>query len=274
MDPIIVRGGGDVATGSIYELCRAGYHVIILETFRPSAIRRNVSFCQAVYEGKTQVEGMNCVLCADFKEAWDRSLTGEPSLLIDPECNSLKSYRPWMLVDGILAKRNTGTTRDMGRITVALGPGFSAGDDVDYVIETKRGHTLGRIIDKGPAIADTGIPGIVGGYGRERVMHSPAAGVWRGGHKIADIVQKGEPIAFVGTEDGTDVPVYASLDGILRGIIQDGYCVRKGLKVADIDPRLGELSNCFTISDKARCVGGSVLLLAARAEHGLLAMKP
>jgi len=273
MDPIIVRGGGDVATGSIYELCRAGYHVIILETFRPSAIRRNVSFCQAVYEGKAQVEGMNCILCSNFEEAWRRSLTGEPALIIDPECSSLKSYRPWMLVDGILAKRNMGTSRDMGGITVALGPGFSAGDDVDYVIETNRGHTLGRIIDKGPAIPDTGIPGMVGGFGRERVMHSPASGIWRSVHQIADIVQKGEPIAFVGTEDGTDVPVNASLDGILRGIIQDGYRVSKGLKVADIDPRLEELNNCFTISDKARCVGGSVLLLASMAEHGVISIK-
>lgn len=269
MEPIIVRGGGDIATGTIYELCRAGYPVIILEIERPSAIRRNVAFCQAVYDGSIEIEGMTCSLCDTFEAAWKRAMAGEPAMVIDPFARMLDSYHPWFLIDAILAKHNTGTERNMADITVGLGPGFTAGIDVDFVIETKRGHTLGRIIDKGSAIPDTGIPGIVGGYGKERVIHSPAEGTLVSIHQIADIVHKDEPIAFIRSQEG-DVPVPASLDGIMRGLIQDGFPVTKGLKIADIDPRLSELNNCYTISDKARCIAGSALLLAVMAERGRL----
>jgi len=271
MEPIIARGGGDVATGSIYKLCKAGYPVIILEVPRPSAIRRNVAFCQAVYDGFMTVEDMTCELRGSFREAYRDAIAniGRPYMIVDPTGECLKEYYPWLLVDGILAKKNMGTNRDMAAITIGLGPGFTAGEDVDYVIETQRGHTLGRIITHGPAMANTGIPGIIAGYGRERVIHSPADGIIRGVHKIADIVERGETIAVIRGEDG-DVEVPASLDGILRGLIVDGYKVNKGLKIADIDPREAELSNCFTISDKARCIGGSVLEIAVAVEHGVL----
>ena len=162
------------------------------------------------------------------------------------------------MVDAILAKKNLGTNRDMAPITVALGPGFTAGVDVDAVVETKRGHHLGRVLWTGTAAANTGIPGIIGGYGKERVIHCPAKGILCNVRKITDTVKKGEVIALVETAEGT-VPVEATLDGILRGLIRDGYPVTVGFKIADIDPRSEEYNNCFTISDKARCIAGGVL---------------
>jgi xanthine dehydrogenase accessory factor len=158
----------------------------------------------------------------------------------------------------------------MAPITVALGPGFSAGEDVDAVIETKRGHNLGRVLWTGSAAPNTGVPGIIGGYGKERVIHSPAEGILRNVKRITDIVSKGDIIAVVETEDGP-VPVEATLDGILRGLIRDGYPVKVGFKMADIDPRAEEYNNCFTISDKARCIAGGVLeaILQRKGELGL-----
>ena len=162
--------------------------------------------------------------------------------------------RPAALVDAILAKRNLGTTREMAPLTIALGPGFEAGEDVDYVVETMRGHNLGRIIDEGAALPNTGVPGMVGGVSRERVIHSPAAGTIHNRAEIADLVEKGSIIAYV-----DDTPVKAAITGVLRGIIRDGYQVGKGMKIADIDPRTEEKQNCYSISDKARCIAGSVV---------------
>ena len=166
----------------------------------------------------------------------------------------MKELKPDALIDAILAKRNLGTTRDMAPLTVALGPGFEAGKDVDFVIETQRGHDLARIISKGPATPNTGVPGIIAGYGKERVIHSPAAGIMHNRSRIGDIVEKDQIIAMV-----DEMPVYASLTGVLRGIIRDGYKVPKGMKIADIDPRKEQKKNCNTISDKARCIAGSVV---------------
>ena len=177
---------------------------------------------------------------------------------------------PLAVVDAILAKENLGTNRTMAPITVALGPGFVAGDDVDAVVETKRGHHLGRVLWSGSAAPNTGIPGIIGGFGKERVIHSPAKGILRNVKKITDTVSKGDVIAIVETEGG-EVPVEATLDGILRGLIRDGYPVKTGFKIADIDPRIDEYNNCFTISDKARCIAGGVLeaILQRKGELGL-----
>ena len=158
------------------------------------------------------------------------------------------------LVDAILAKRNLGTSRDMAPLTIGLGPGFSAGEDVDYVVETMRGHDLARIITNGPAIPNTGVPGMVGGVSKERVIHSPGAGRIHNIAHIADLVEKGQILAYVG-----ETPVEASITGVLRGIIKEGYNVPLGMKIADIDPRKDEKKNCFTISDKARCIAGSVV---------------
>ena len=251
---IVVRGGGDLASGVIHRLYRCGYKVLILESERPSAIRREVSFCEAVYDGEAFVEGVLSHKIEDISECDKVWKLKEIPLLVDETGESISCLKPAAVIDGILAKRNLGTSREMAPLTIALGPGFTAGEDVDYVVETKRGHDLGRIIEEGEAFPNTGIPGIIAGAGKERVIHSPAAGVIRNQSKIADLVEKGQVIATV---DGT--PVYASLTGILRGIIRDGYQVDKGMKIADIDPRKEEKKNCNTISDKARCIAGSVV---------------
>ena len=179
-------------------------------------------------------------------------------MLVDPEGASIRKLQPMAVVDAILAKKNLGTNKGMADITVALGPGFEAGKDVDAVIETKRGHSLGRVIYQGQAIKNTGIPGMIGGYTKERVIHSPAEGKLRNVKKITDIVKQGDIIARIETGKKS-IPVEATIDGLLRGLIRDGYPVTKGFKIADIDPRIDEYDNCFTISDKARCIAGGVL---------------
>lgn len=261
LDPknlVVVRGGGDIATGTIMKLYQCGFSVLILEIENPSAIRRNVAFSEAVYQGIQMVEQVSCFLAKDLDEACAFLNEGKLTMLIDPEGDCLKTLQPLVLVDAILAKKNLGTTRDMAPITVALGPGFEAGNDVDAVIETQRGHSLGRIIYEGRAIENTGIPGKIAGFDKERVIHSPEKGTMRNVKVITDLVKKGEVIAEIETENGK-VPVYASLDGLLRGLIRDGYPVTRGFKIADIDPRADEYNNCFTISDKARCIAGGVL---------------
>lgn len=255
---VMVRGGGDIATATIYRLVRSGFPVLILETEAPSAIRRKVAFSEAVYEGKSIVEGMECILVKSLTEAYEVMKSGRPALMVDRDCKVLQEVRPFALVDGILAKKNLGTNREMAEITIALGPGFEAGKDVDLVIETMRGHDLGRIIEKGFAVKNTGIPGMIAGYDKERVIHSAGKGVLHGKKVIGDFVNEGETIAEIMTDEGT-IEVKASISGILRGLIRDGYPVTVGFKIADIDPRTSEKENCHTISDKARCIAGSVL---------------
>ena len=257
-DLIIVRGGGDLATGTIYKLRKSGFPVLILEVAHPSAIRRNVAFCEAVYQGTQTVEDMTCFLADSLDQARQLLADGKLAVIVDPAGESIPKLQPLAVVDAILAKKNLGTHKGMAPITVALGPGFVAGEDVDAVVETKRGHHQGRDLWEGAAAPNTGIPGIIGGYGKERVIHCPAKGILRNVKKITDTVSKGEVIAVVETEDGI-VPVEATLDGILRGLIRDGYPVKPGFKMADIDPRAEEYNNCFTISDKARCIAGGVL---------------
>ena len=257
-DLIIVRGGGDLATGSVYKLKKSGFPVLILEVATPSAIRRNVAFCEVVYQGIQTVEDMTCYLAESIEQVQQFLREGKLTVLVDPTGASIPKLKPMAVVDAILAKKNLGTNKEMAPITVALGPGFTAGEDVDAVVETKRGHHLGRVLWEGSAAPNTGVPGIIGGFGKERVIHCPAKGIVRNVKKITDTVSKGEVIAVVETEEGI-VPVEATLDGILRGLIRDGYPVKPGFKMADIDPRLDELENCFTISDKARCIAGGVL---------------
>ena len=267
---IIVRGGGDLATGTIYKLKKSGFQVLILEVQNPSAIRRNVAFCEAVYQGTQTVEDMTCYLVESVEQAEQFINEGKLCVLVDPMGESIARLKPLAVIDAILAKKNLGTNRNMAPVTLALGPGFAAGEDVDAVIETKRGHNLGRVLWEGTAAPNTGIPGVIGGYGKERVIHCPAKGILRNVKKITDTVSRGEVIAVVETEDG-NVPVEATLDGILRGLIRDGYPVHVGFKMADIDPRAEEYENCFTISDKARCIAGGVLeaLLQRKGELGL-----
>ena len=258
---IVVRGGGDLATGTIHRLWSAGLRVLVLEAEHPAAIRRQVSLCEAVYEGETTVEGLRAVRVASLAEADAVWAQNAVPVLVDRKGSCLAAAKPAVLVDAIIAKKNLGTTRDMAPLTIALGPGFVAGQDVDVVVETKRGHKLGRIIWAGSAAPNSGVPGVIGGYGAERVIHSPAAGVFRNRRAIADFVEAGETIALLETPEGETVPVTTQISGILRGLLRDGYPVPKGFKVADVDPRREELENCFLISDKARCIAGSVLEL-------------
>lgn len=267
---IIVRGGGDLATGTILKLYQCGFSVLVLEIDTPSAIRRNVAFSEAVYQGSQTVEGVTCRLASNTAEAAAFLQDGKLTMLVDPDCSCLSEFSPLALVDAILAKRNLGTTPDMAPITVALGPGFTAGKDVDAVIETQRGHNLGRVLYQGAAAPNTGIPGKIAGFDRERVIHSPAQGILRNVRSITDTVRQGETIAVIETPQGS-MPVYAALDGLLRGLIRDGYPVTKGFKIADIDPRASEYENCFTVSDKARCIAGGVVeaILHLRQERKL-----
>ena len=251
---VVVRGAGDIATGTLQKLVRAGFLVLATETDRPSAIRRQVALSEAVYEGSYTVEDITAVRVGSISEAYLVMNSGQAAIMVDSSCKLLSEVQPLAVIDAILAKKNLGTTREMAPITVALGPGFIAGEDVDVVIETMRGHNLGRLICQGSALPNTGVPGMISGMGRERVIHAPVAGIITSRAEISDTIVKGQIIAEI---DGH--PVIASMDGVLRGLIRDGYKVTQGLKIADIDPRDSEKENCFTVSDKARCIGGAVL---------------
>lgn len=262
-DIIVVRGGGDIATGTIHRLHRSGYPVLVLETANPSAIRRKVAFCEAVFDGTAVVEGVCCQKAVNMRDALAIMQAGQVALLVDETAATLDAFKPKALVDAILAKKNLGTQRSLADFTVALGPGFYAGKDVDCVIETMRGHQLGRLLYQGMALPNTGVPGLIQGIGKERVLHAAVSGTIKNCSEISDFVEAGQVIARIG-----EYPVKASLSGILRGIIRDGYPVEKGLKIADIDPRASEKENCFTISDKARCIAGGVLEAVLAQESG------
>lgn len=258
---IVVRGGGDLATGVIHRLWKVGFTPLVLECTKPAAIRRQVALCEAVYAGKATVEGMTGVLIHSLSEAMEVWQAGQVPVLVDETAACVQILQPDIVIDAIIAKKNLGTQMRMAPLTIALGPGFVAGKDVHAVVETKRGHNLGRVITEGSATPNSGIPGVIAGYGKERVLHAPAAGVLHVVQDIGSVVQKGQLIAEITTAEGGVVPVEATLTGIIRGMIRDGFPVTEGFKIADIDPRQEELANCFTISDKARCIAGSVLEL-------------
>ena len=265
---IICRGGGDLATGIVHRLFRAGFPVLVLETDSPAAIRRQVSFSEAVYDGTATVEGVTAERIASANRASVNHVLeeGRVPLLVDPEGSSIPLLKPDIVVDAIIAKKNLGTVKEMAPLVIGVGPGFTAGEDVDLVVESMRGHNLARIFTTGSALPNTGIPGNIGGFTKERVLHAEAAGYMKNIRQIGDIVEKGEEIARIyekmtedGTFSGSYVSVEASISGMIRGLIREGYHFQKGFKIADIDPRESELANCFTISDKARSIGGSVL---------------
>lgn len=265
---IICRGGGDLATGIVHRLFRAGFPVLVLETDSPAAIRRQVSFSEAVYDGTATVEGVTAERIASADRASVNHVLeeGRVPLLVDPEGSSIPLLKPDIVVDAIIAKKNLGTAKEMAPLVIGVGPGFTAGEDVDLVVESMRGHNLARIFTTGSALPNTGIPGNIGGFTKERVLHAEVAGYMKNIRQIGDIVEKGEEIARIyekmtedGTFSGSYVSVEASISGIIRGFIREGYHFQKGFKIADIDPRESELANCFTISDKARSIGGSVL---------------
>ena len=250
---VIIRGGGDLATGVAVRLFRAGFPVMILEIERPTVIRLPVSFARAIYEGKVMVEEVEAVLIPSWEKAEGIIKKGKIPVLIDPRGSCIEKLSPTVIVDAILAKRNLGTRKDQAPLVIGLGPGFTAGEDVDVVIETKRGHNLGRVYYHGQAAPDTGVPGEVGGESKRRLLRAPAKGKIVPLHQIGDLVKAGEIMAEV-----EGVPLKAEISGVLRGLIYPQSWVTRGMKVGDIDPR-GIREFCFTVSDKARSLGGAVL---------------
>lgn len=249
----VVRGGGDIASGTIMRLYMSGFGVIVLEANIPTSIRRTVSFSQAIFDGKTIIEGVVGRVCSNIFDALQIIDEGDIPVIADPNCDILKELKPLILVDAILAKKNYGTRKDMADIVIGLGPGFTAGVDVDAVIETNRGHDLGKVIYEGKPAENTGIPGNINGYTIERVIYSPADGKIDVIHDIGDLVEEGETIAVVNGKEVT-----AKIPGMIRGMIQNDSIVFKGMKIGDVDPR-GKDAKCFYISDKARAVAGGVL---------------
>ena len=252
---ILVRGGGDLATGVIHKLHQSGYQVLILECDRPSAIRRHVAFCEAVYDGTAEVEGVVCRRITEndirtqCRKCWAQ---GEIPLLTDTHGKYIRELEPEAVIDAILAKKNLGTRISDAPLVIGIGPGFTAAGDCHFVIETQRGEHLGEVIREGSAIPNTGIPGNIGGYTVERLLKASADGIMHPVARIGDVVKKGQIVARCGDE-----PVYARLHGIVRGMLQEGVPVKKGLKIGDVDARIeGKL--CYTISDKARKIGNGV----------------
>ncbi|MCC5910196.1 MAG: EF2563 family selenium-dependent molybdenum hydroxylase system protein [Clostridiaceae bacterium] len=252
-DIVVVRGGGDIATAIAHKLHRSGFKVLILETALPLAIRRTVAFAQAIFDGEMMVEEIKAKRADGLHEVleiWNENCI---PIMVDDEASITKEFPVDTLIDATLAKKNIGTNRDMASITIAVGPGFEAESDVDLVIESNRGHHLGRLIFKGRAEENTGIPGLIHGFGIERVIKAPSSGKITNVCNIGDTVKKGDVIASIEGQ-----PVEATIDGVLRGLIMDGMYVKKALKIADIDPRCKK-DHCYTISDKARAIAGGVL---------------
>jgi xanthine dehydrogenase accessory factor len=248
-----VRGGGDIASGVVWRLHRCGFKVFITEIEKPTAVRRKVAFCEAVYDGQAWVEGVEAILVRGDEDLSSIFSQRKIPLLVDPMGSVRERLKPDVIVDCILAKKNLGTSIFDAPLVIALGPGFEAGRDAHMVVETKRGHHLGRVISTGSAEPDTGSPGPVLGITTDRVLRASAGGTFHADRDIGDSVRKGDTI---GTISG--VKVEARIDGVLRGLIRSGIAVEKGLKIGDIDPR-GERGYCFSISEKALAIGGGVL---------------
>ena len=259
----LVKGAGDLASGVALRLRRAGFVVVMTEIARPTVVRRAVAFAEAVYDGRTVVEGVTSVKVDDLDRVEAVLREGALPVVVDPESAVLRGFRPRLLVDAIVAKRNLATGIADAPAVIALGPGFLAGRDAHAVIETKRGHTLGRVILEGEALPDTGIPGEVGGHAEKRLLRAPSAGVFRSERSIGDSVAAGQVVGRVG-----EVPVRARLDGVLRGLLHPGLEVTAGFKLGDVDPR-ADREHCFTVSDKALAVAGGVLEAACALLGGV-----
>jgi xanthine dehydrogenase accessory factor len=250
---VLIRGAGDLATGVAARLWRCGLPVVMTELPRPLTIRRGVAFSEAVYQGETTVEGIRARRVASVPEVPTCWAEGIVPVLVDPAGECVVALRPRVVVDAILAKRNLGTRRSQAELVIGLGPGFTAGADVHAVVETQRGHNLGRVLWTGTAAPNTGLPGDVGGAGAQRVVRAPADGVFIARRSIGDAVRTGDTLGSVGP-----APVLAPIAGVVRGLIHDGLDVSAGLKIGDVDPR-GIADYCWTISDKALAIGGGVL---------------
>ena len=250
---VLIRGAGDLASGIALRLWRSGLAVVMTDLERPTAIRRTVAFSEAVIHGAARVEDVEARRAEDVPQARALLAEGILPVLADPDCACREALGPDALVDAILAKRNLGTRITDAPVVIGVGPGFTAGQDCHAVVETMRGHTLGRVFYQGSALPNTNIPGLIGGFAGERVLRAPADGVFRGVRSIGDRVRAGEAAGYVG-----DVPMCCTIDGVLRGLLADGVPVHQGMKAGDVDPR-GQVENCYTASDKAIAIGGGVL---------------
>jgi xanthine dehydrogenase accessory factor len=254
---VALKGAGDLATGVIHRLSRAGFAVMATELPQPTVLRRTVAFAEAVALGEMTVEGITACRATSPGEIQAALVRGLVPLVVDPKGTMLRQMQPRVLVEATLSKYNSGITMDDAPLVIALGPGYEAGKDVHAVIETNRGHNLGRVYLQGCAEPNTGVPGTIGGYGIERILRAPCAGTLYGLRQIGDQVQEGETVAVVNADDSS-MPITAAISGTLRGLVRDGLPVSTGRKVGDIDPRAIR-EHCFAISDKSRAVGGGVL---------------
>jgi xanthine dehydrogenase accessory factor len=261
---VVIKGAGDIASGIALRLYHAGFSIVMTEIAAPTAVRRTVCFSQTVYEGIAQVEDVTAVLSWDDADM-DRAFAEKRvAVFVDPAASIIRRRNPVVVVDAVMAKKNTGTGRTDAPVVIGVGPGFTAGIDCHGVVETMRGHTLGRLLVRGSALPNTGVPGVVGGYTVERLLRAGADGLFEAAVKIGDMVQKGDTVAFVRPapgdrrDGGVPVPVYAEIAGIVRGLLPSGIPVTRGMKAGDIDPRC-DREHCFMVSDKALAVAGGVL---------------
>lgn len=250
---VLIRGAGDLASGVALRLYRSGLRVVMTDITQPTAIRRTVAFSEAIRLGRCTVEDIEARRADDAEHALTLLDSGIIPVLVDPGCACRETLRPDALVDAILAKRNLGTHMTDAPVVVGVGPGFTAGADCHAVVETMRGHTLGRVIYRGSALPNTNIPGLIGGFAGERVLRAPADGVFTAARSIGDLVAAGDTVGYVAGR-----PMCCTIDGVLRGLLADGVETRRGMKAGDVDPR-GDVSCCDTSSDKALAVGGGVL---------------
>jgi len=254
---VAVKGAGDLATGVMHRLFRAGFAVVATELPQPTVLRRTVAFAEAVTQGRMRVEGVTAYRANSIEEVQEALANELIPIVVDPDGMMLQQMQPSVLVEATLSKYNSGITINDARIVIALGPGYEAGKDAHAVIETNRGHNLGRVYLEGCAEPDTGVPGTIGGYTGERLLRAPCTGRLYSVRQIGDHVQAGETVAVVQSDAGS-FPITAAISGILRGLVRDGLVVNTGMKVGDIDPRAVR-EHCFTISDKSRAVAGGVL---------------
>lgn len=250
---VVIRGAGDIATGIALRLYRAGMQVVMCDLAQPTSIRRTVCFSEAIRLGETTIEGVRGVLCKDAEVARLAAQSACVAVMADPEASCVSDLHPDVLVDAILAKRNLGTTRGMAPVVIGVGPGFTAQVDVDAAVETMRGHYLGRVYYTGSPLPNTAIPGLIGGYAGERVLRAPADGTFTPCVKIGDEVKAGTVCGTVAGE-----PMVATIDGVVRGLLQEGVSVARGMKSGDVDPRCHP-EYITMASDKALAVGGGVL---------------
>jgi xanthine dehydrogenase accessory factor len=250
---ILIRGAGEMATGVAHRLSSCHFKVCMTETSNPQAVRRKVAFSEAIFDKEKEVEGIAAKLVESPEQISETWKDGKIPILVDPETKVKDFLKPDVFVDATLSKRNTGTKITDGLLVVGLGPGFVAEKDVHIVIETNRGHNLGRIISNGEAEPNTGIPGSIGGYTEERVIRAPGGGKFNALRKIVDGVRANEKVGTI-----ENLAVRSRIAGVIRGLLRDGTEVWKGMKLGDVDPR-GMKAHCYTVSDKARTISGGAL---------------